>query len=140
MAVDILREHITGVKENGIVRKVILNTSATKTLAMGDSGAVIIDNLGSGTSTFTLPLAETSKGAEFTFVCGDIGGEILINPNALDQVSVKAAADGANVLPAAGTGVKNTAASNVLNDFVTLVSDGANTWHSVALSGIFASQ
>ncbi len=114
-------------------------TEATTTLTAAESNKVIIATKASATQTFTLPIA-TTKGLMFTFVCGDAGGEILITPNAADQISVQAAANGANVIPAAGTGVKNTAATNVKNDFVTLVSDGVGVWYTVAISGIWASQ
>jgi hypothetical protein len=45
-----------------------------------------------------------------------------------------------SVKPTAGTGVKNTAATNVLGDYMVLESDGVNTWHEISGAGIWASQ
>lgn len=116
-------------------------TADTDTITNGDSGRVIIATKGSATQTWTLPLAATLPGQRVTWVCGSAAGEILINPNAADQISIKGLVDhSTSVKPAAGTGVKNTAATNVLGDHLTLVSDGVNTWHEVAGAGIWASQ
>lgn len=116
-------------------------TADTDTLTAADSGKVFVCTKGSATQTFTLPTAATLAGMEVTFVCGSAAGEILINPNAADQISIKGLVDhSTSVKPAAGTGVKNTAATNVLGDHVTLVSDGVNTWHEVSGAGIWASQ
>jgi len=115
-------------------------TAATDTLTAAESGAVIIATKASATQTFTLPVG-TSAGCTFTFVCGAIGGEILIDPAGTDNILTKAANNaGASVAPAGGTGIKNTAATNVLNDYLTLVCDGVDTWYTVAQSGIWASQ
>ena len=119
----------------------IVATATTLTLTSAMSGRVIIATLGSGTQTFTLPLTTVAAGLSYTFVCGSAAGEILITPNAADQISIKATGDqGASVVPAAGTGVKNTAATNVLNDHITLVSDGVSLWYTIGQSGIWASQ
>lgn len=91
--------------------------------------------------TFTLPTAASMPGARQTFICGNAGGEILVTPNAADQISAKGLVDhSTSVKPAAGTGIKNTAATNVLGDHITLVSDGVLTWHEVSGAGIWASQ
>ena len=127
-------------QETGFRRDLqIYLTEATTLLTAAESNKVIVATKASATQTFTLPIA-TTKGLMFTFVCGDAGGEILITPNAADQISTQAAANGANVIPAAGTGIKNTAATNVKNDTVTLVSDGVGVWYTIAISGIWATQ
>ena len=114
-------------------------TGTGDTLTAAESGTVMIATKASATQTYVLPSAATA-GLIFTFVCGSAAGEILIDPAGSDTISVKAANAGANVTPAGGTGVKNTAATNVLGDFVTLVSDGVTGWHAIAQSGVFASQ
>lgn len=113
----------------------------TVALAATDSARVSIQTLASGTQTYTLPLAALAPGAVFTFICQHASSEILINPNAADQISIKGLVDhSTSVKPTAGTGVKNTAASNVIGDHLTLVSDGVNTWYEIAGAGIWASQ
>jgi hypothetical protein len=77
----------------------------------------------------------------FTFICQHASSEILVTPNTADQISIKGLVDhSTSVKPAAGTGVKNTAATNVIGDHLTLVSDGVLTWYEIAGAGIWASQ
>lgn len=115
--------------------------SGDKTVTIAMNGRSFIATAGSGTQTFTLPTAASSAGARVTFICGSAAGEILVTPNAADQISAKGLVDhSTSVKPAAGTGIKNTAATNVLGDHITLVSDGLLTWHEVAGAGIWASQ
>ena len=118
-----------------------VQAAATLTLTTADRDRVFLDTLGSGPTAFTLPTAASMPGASATFINGDAAGEILITPNAADQISAKGLVDhSTSVKPAAGTGIKNTAATNVLGDHITLVSDGVNTWHEVSGAGIWASQ
>ena len=118
----------------------ITATAATDTLLAAESGAIIIATLGSGTQTFTLPAA-TVAGATFTFKCGSAAGEVLVDPAGSDVIQAKATNDaGADITPAGGTGIKNTAATNVIGDYITLVADGVDTWRTVAQSGVWASQ
>ncbi len=126
----------------GVPRPTVVNLVPTAvTLAVADKGKVSIQTLATGTQTYTLPLASTAPGAVFTFVCQHAGSEILVNPNAADQVSIKGLVDhSTSVKPAAGTGVKNTAATNVIGDHLSIVSDGVNTWYEIAGAGIWASQ
>ena len=125
-----------------ITRPSVVNLTPTAvTLTRADSAKVSIQTLASGTQTYTLPLATAAAGAVFTFICQDAGSEILINPNAADQISIKGLVDhSTSVKPAAGTGVKNTAATNVIGDHLTLVCDGVATWYEIAGAGIWASQ
>jgi len=109
------------------------------TLTAADSGKVINCTKSSGTQTFTLPSAATA-GLFYTFRCGHADGEILINPITGQTISIKATDGGANVTTAAGTGIKNTAASNVVGDTMTLVSDGGTGWHMISMNGTWASQ
>ena len=126
----------TGIKKTAVIN---LATAST-TLTAAESGQVLIATKASATQTYVLPSAATG-GVTFTFVCGNVGGEILIDPAGSETILVKAANDaGASVAPAGGTGIKNTAATNVLNDYVTLVSDGVSKWYTIAQSGIWASQ
>ena len=130
------------VAESGLLRNATVEaTTTTFTLTRNDSGKLYHCTLGSGTQTFTLPLAANHKGALFTFVCGDAGGEILVTPNSADQISAKGLVDhSTSVKPTAGTGIKNTAATNVVGDHITVMSDGSTTWHEIAGAGIWASQ
>ena len=125
-----------------ITRKTVVNlVPTTVALTIADSPLVSVQTLATGTQTYTLPLASASAGAVFSFVCQHASAEILVNPNVLDQVSIKGLVDhSTSVKPVAGTGVKNTAASNVIGDHLTLVSDGVLTWYEIAGAGIWASQ
>ena len=121
---------VTGIRRTAEIQL----TGTGDTLTTAESGATIIATKASATQTFVLPSAATA-GLFYTFICGSAAGEILIN------IITKATNDaGASVAPAGGTGIKNTAATNVLNDYLTLVSDGVDTWYTVAQSGIWASQ
>jgi hypothetical protein len=125
-----------------ITRPTVVNLVPTAvTLSVTDSPKVSIQTLASGTQTYTLPAAAAAPGAVFTFICQHASSEILVNPNAADQISIKGLIDhSTSVKPAAGTGVKNTAATNVIGDYLTLVSDGVLTWYEISGAGIWASQ
>jgi hypothetical protein len=126
---------------NGLKRTAEIQLTGTgDTLTAAESGKTMIATKASATQTFVLPSAATA-GLYFTFICGSASGEILIDPAGSENITTKATNDaGASVAPAGGTGIKNTAATNVLNDYLTLVSDGVDTWYTVAQSGIWASQ
>lgn len=125
---------IGGSKTSGIT------TAATATLTETDSGKVIIGTLGSGTQTFTLPTAARA-GQRFTFVCGHASGEILINPVSTQKIYGKThGAENGTGIANTTTGIKNTAATNVIGDFCTLVSDGVDSWYMVAVAGVWATQ
>lgn len=115
--------------------------ATARTLTVDESGKRIIQTT-AGTPTFTLPaVGPLSEGVEFTFICANVSGEILITPPGTGLIKVNAdGAGGASVAPAAGTGIKNTSATNVLGDYLTLVFDGVLTWYAVAQSGVWASQ
>lgn len=116
---------------------VTAGTTATYALTANDSGRVYIATASSGTQTYTLPAV--AAGLIFTFICGHASGEILIDPTGSVVINTKAANAGAAVATAAGTGIKNTAATNILGDSVVLVCDGT-AWYTVNQSGIWASQ
>lgn len=122
-------------------RPVIVTAAATLTLTAADSGAVVVGTLGSGTQTITLPEANVN-GLNYHFTQTTAAGEILVNPgNATDVFQLKATVDaGASIVTAAGVGIKNTAATNVVGDFITIISNGAGRWIMIAQSGIWASQ
>jgi hypothetical protein len=109
----------------------------TLTLTAEDSGRIVFATKTSATQTFTLPAV--AAGLNFTFCAQSAAGEMLINPTGSVVINTKAANAGAAVATAAGTGIKNTAATNVVGDFVTLVCDGT-AWWTTNISGIFASQ
>jgi len=121
------------------------STTATYALATTDSGRVYVATRTSSTQTYTLPAVATA-GVSFTFVCGHASGEILVTPQASEAIvmtsfaAVGADADTGIISPVAGTGVKNTAATNAIGDSLTLISSGTK-WFSVGItSGIWASQ
>ena len=129
----------------GVKRPVVEGDTSTYALATTDSGTVYVATLGSATQTYTLPAVATA-GVEYTFVCGHASGEIKITPQASEAIvitsfaAVGADADTGIISPAAGTGIKNTAATNAIGDSITLVSSGTK-WFSVGItSGIWASQ
>lgn len=130
----------------GMKRPVTAGTTSTYAPTAADSGMVYIATKSSATQTYTLPSAATA-GMEFTFICGHASGEILITPAASQTITITtfaavgADADTSIVAPAAGTGIKNTAATNAIGDSCTLVSDGTTGWYGVGItSGIWASQ
>jgi len=121
-------------------RPVVITSATTPpTLTPALVGQVAICTKSSGNQTFTLPPAQT-YGLPYTFVCANAGGEILVNPVGTDTISIKASEGGASVITAAGVGIKNTAATNVVGDHVTLISDGVSQWVMIAQSGTWASQ
>lgn len=110
------------------------------TLVAADSGKVFICTKTSATQTFTLPAATVP--CVFTWVTTSAASEVLINPaSSSDTIQIKATVDqGASVVTTAGTGIKNTAATNVVGDNITLVSNGLTAWIMIGQSGIWASQ
>jgi len=122
-------------------RPLQINTSTTPTVqpSATNNGLISIGTKASGNQTYTLPAAQVA-GLIFTFVCGSAAGEILVNPVGTDTISIQATNGGASVVTAAGIGIKNTAATNVLNDRVTLVSDGVSQWWAIEQAGIWATQ
>ena len=114
-------------------------SDATKQLTTSDSGYVYIAAKSSATQTFTLPSASLA-GLHYTFVCGNAGGEMKIVGPSSDVIKVlTAGASGTSLVVAANTGIKNTAATNVVGDNITLVSDGHQIWYGISQNGIFAS-
>tara|TARA_R110000822_G_scaffold14829_3_gene51716 strand:+ start:2580 stop:3050 length:471 start_codon:yes stop_codon:yes gene_type:complete len=128
--------------ESGISgpRNVSATAGATKTVAASESGTAFVQTASSGTTTYTLPAA--TAGLTYTFVCGNAGGEILITPATGDAIVTKihSAQDGTALAPAAGTGIKNTTATNVAGDSITLVALDTTTWYGTSIIGLWASQ
>lgn len=119
-------------------KRPVESISADTTVTTADSGKMFVDVKGSATTTFTLPAA--AAGLTYTFVCGDADGEILVTPATADAIVTKVTATGAALAPTAGTGIKNTAASNVAGDTITLTALDGTTWYGTALTGTWASQ
>lgn len=120
-------------------------TAASETVLATDSPKVYVDaQAADAATTFTLPAASTA-GLTYTFVAGNVTGSsntVLINVQTGDNVVGKThgAENGTGIATTANTGIKNTAATNVVGDFVTLVSDGVTTWYMTAVAGVWASQ
>lgn len=125
--------------QTGTRRAAEITTAATDTLTEAESGKVFICTATSGTQVFTLPSAATA-GLEYTFVCGHADGEINISPITGQGIIGKThgAENGAGIAVTNGADIKNTAASNVVGDFCTLVSDGGTNWYMVAVAGVWA--
>lgn len=115
-------------------------SGSSEAVATTDSGKAYVQTASSGTTTFTLP--DAVAGLKYTFVCGNAGGEILITPQAADAIVTKihSAENGTALAPAAGTGIKNTAATNVAGDAITLVALDDTTWYGTSIIGLWASQ
>lgn len=132
---------IFSVSQSGIIYRATYSGLATNNnqLATTGSGTVYVATATSGEQNFSLPTAATA-GLVYTFVAADAGGEIRVNPITGQTISIKASEGGASVVTAAGTGIKNTAATNVVGDLITLVSDGGTNWWMINQSGTWASQ
>lgn len=115
-------------------------TADTETVSAAESGKVYVQTRSSTTVTFTLPAA--AAGLTYTFVCGHASSEILITPATGDAIVGKThgAEDATGIAPAAGTGIKNTAATNVVGDHCTLVALDTTTWYMTSVAGVWASQ
>jgi hypothetical protein len=115
-------------------------TAETETVDAAESGKVYVQTRTSTTVTYTLPAAVA--GLQYTFVCGHANSEILITPAAGDAIVGKThgAQDATGLAPAAGTGIKNTAATNVVGDHCTLVALDDTTWYMTSVAGVWASQ
>lgn len=122
------------------LRPVAATTAETEEVTADESGKVFVQTRSSTTVTYSLPAAQA--GLEYTFVCGHAGSEILITPATGDAIVTKihAAQDGTALAPAAGTGIKNTAATNVAGDFIRLTCLDGTTWYGTGMAGLWASQ
>ncbi len=117
-------------------------TEVTTTLTAAQSGKTHIATRASATQDFILPSAAI-EGLRYTFICGHASGEITIQVDGTDTVACIAdpgTAPEVSVVTAAGKGIINTAATNILNDQVTLVSDGVSRWYAVAQQGIWKTE
>jgi hypothetical protein len=116
-------------------------TAATATLTTAESGKALVCTASSGTQVFTLPSAAV-PGQKFTFICGHASGEILVNPITGQNIVGKThgAENGTGIATANDAGIKNTAATNVIGDFCTLVSGGGTTWYMTSVAGVWAAQ
>jgi hypothetical protein len=133
-----MKEIVTS-SEEGAVKRGSFTIHSFQGLTI-ESGKVFVQTRSSTTVTYTLPAA--AAGLTYTFVCGHANSEILITPAAGDAIVTKihAAQDGTALAPAAGTGIKNTAATNVAGDSITLVCLDGTTWYGTSIVGLWASQ
>lgn len=124
----------------GVTKPVAAITDETEGVSASESGKVFVQTRSSTTVTFTLPAA--APGLTYTFVCGHADSEIKITPAEGDAIVTKihSAEDGTALAPAAGTGIKNTAASNVAGDAITLTALDTTTWYGTSIIGLWASQ
>jgi hypothetical protein len=127
----------------GSRRTAYVTAATTQTLTAADCGAVIVANHTTATQTFTLP-AVTNTGCFFTFIAGNAATEILINAAAVSTCIFTFATVGtvsATVTDTScETGIKNTAATNVVGDTITLLSDGVRWFGVGTATGTWAVQ
>lgn len=125
----------------GLRRAASVTSEAGPTaLSAAQSGLVVVSTATSGTQVFTLPLAATA-GLEFSFVCGHADTEIHVGVGTGDNIIGKThgAENATGLSSTATTGLlKNTAATNVVGDFVTLVSDGTTHWYMTSVAGVWS--
>lgn len=126
----------------GVRDSVSVTLADTVAITTAQSGTVFICTKTSATQVLTLPAAATA-GLCYTFVCGAgaAGGEIQVAVGTGDNIVGKthAANDGTGLVSTVTTGLlKNTAATNVVADMITLVSDGITTWYSIAQTGVWS--
>lgn len=134
-----LTGNVTGALTSSTV-PVEATTAETEIISTGESGKVFVQTRSSTTVTYTLPAA--AAGLTYTFVCGHADSEILITPASGDAIVTKihAAENGTALAPAAGTGIKNTAATNVAGDSITLTALDGTSWYGTSIIGLWASQ
>lgn len=130
----------TGINTPQVRSTIVSAAAGPTTLSAADCGRTIVATATSGTTEWTLPAA-TNNGCRFTFVSTSAASEILLAVQTGDNIQLKATVDqGASVVTAASTGAKNTAATNVVGDSITIVANGVTTWIMVGQSGIWASR
>ena len=117
-------------------------TAATYAVNANETGTTFIATRASSTQVFTLPpIARNPAGLVYSFICGDAGGEIRVDPfNTSDTILAKTREDAGTSIVTNSTdiGIKNTASGNVIGDHITLVSDGVSQWYMLGESGAWA--
>lgn len=126
----------------GLRDSVSVTLADTIAITAAQSGTTFIATKTSATQVFTLPAAATA-GLYYAFVCGAgaAGGEVHIGVGTGDNIVAKthAANDGTGLITTTTTGLlKNTAATNVVGDAISLVSDGVTSWYAVAQTGVWS--
>lgn len=117
-------------------------TEVSTTVTIAESGKTFIATKATATQDFILPSA-ANEGLRYTFIAGHAGGEITVQVDGNDTMAFIAnpgEATEVSVVTSAGKGCINTAASNILNDQVTLVADGVSRWYAVAQQGIWKTE
>ena len=135
---------ITGTKTftgtTAVRAPVVVTAEATYAITAAQSGTMFVCTRSSLTQVFTLPLAATA-GLEYTFVCAHADGEIRLAVGTGDNIIGKThgAENGTGILTTASTGLLlNTAAGNVVGDFVTVRSDGLTTYYMRSVAGAWS--
>lgn len=95
------------------------------------SGTTYFATKASATQVFTLPAP--AVGLTYTFVCGHADGEIRVAPLAAGQTIT-----GIGFAVTHPTGIKNTTATNVVGDAVTLVAVSTTAWVASVTTGTWA--
>lgn len=124
---------------------IVSASTGTTVLTAVQSGAVVANTGTSGTTAFTLP--DAAAGLHYCFVeAGDAAGELLVGVQAGDLIIGRGMTDtngtggSTAITTSAGTGIKNTAATNVKGDFSCVTALDGTTWVMTSVTGIWASQ
>jgi hypothetical protein len=131
----------------GLSTGALVETGTGSTLTVAKSGHLITCSAATdAASNYILPAANVAGGMTFSFVlaASALGSnrELRVNTPAGSDliIGTTLATAGAGIATTAGAshGVKNTHATAVRGDHVSLMSDGVNTWYMTSLAGIWA--
>lgn len=120
----------TGASIGSIAQSALVG--ATVVLTAADSGKVLFNRSTSGSPSWTLPAA-TTAGLRFTFVCANTTAGFTIT--GAQVIHAKTTATGTAITST--TTITNTQGTAVVNDVISIISDGT-VWWMTHQSGIFA--
>ena len=127
------------------LRYAVATAAASTDLNAQMSGGVLANTATSSTTTFVLPSA--AAGLNYCFVeAGNAGGELLVNVQSGDliigqgQIDTAGTSGSTAFTTSAGTGMKNTAATNIVGDMSCITAVNDSTWVMTSVAGVWASQ
>ncbi len=117
--------------------------TASKTLTAADSGSVF--HIATDALTMTLPSSiAVPIGTTYTFINTGADGNNLIDvdPNALDYIVGTSTLAGSvvDLGVVVAKYIRNTKATSITGDSVTVTNDGTNGWIAFPINGIWASE
>jgi hypothetical protein len=130
-----LTGNVTG-SVSGAATGVVTLAAASRTLTIADSGAVLVAVVD---GAYTLPAAAAAPGMIVTIMTGvaSAGTGVRITRAGSDVINGKTTSAGTTAITSATT-YTNSGASDVVWDYVTLISDGVLGWYSIGQSGTWA--